>query len=332
MLKHSCKKICVIGGAGGIGQPLSLLLKMNPLVSRINIFDIVGAKGVATDLSHIDTQSIIRGFEPSSSKFDDEDKNIGQALKNSDIVVIPAGIPRKPGMSRQDLFSANARLNLRFANAVSRYCPTALVAIISNPVNSTVPVFAEQMKKNKCYDSRKIFGVTTLDHVRANMFVANELKINVDWVHVPVIGGHAGASILPLLSQMKPEMIKQLSQNQIEDLTHRIQNAGTEIVDAKAGKGSATLSMAKAGAQFVNNLIKGLNGDKHIVEYAYVESNFENKCKWFAMPIQLGVNGIEKHLHIGHLNDFEKKKLDEAITELTPSIIAGIDFVSNNKQ
>lgn len=200
------------------------------------------------------------------------------------MVVIPAGVPRKPGMTRQDLFTVNASLNADFARAVARNCPKAMVAIISNPVNSTVPIFAETMRMLGCYDPKRVFGVTTLDIVRAHTFVAEAAGVDVTKINIPVVGGHAGASILPLLSQTTPPVKDKLSQEQVEALTHRIQNGGTEVVAAKAGAGSATLSMAKAGAQFAGSLIKAMKGQKGVVECAYVESDV-TECQWFATRV-----------------------------------------------
>ena len=117
----------------------------------------------------------------------------------------------------------------------------AMINIISNPVNSTVPIAAEVLKSKGVYDPRKLFGVTTLDVVRANTFVAEKKKLRLIDVDVPVIGGHAGITILPLLSKTKPTV--EFTAEEIEELTVRIQNAGTEVVEAKAGAGSATLSM-----------------------------------------------------------------------------------------
>ena len=231
-------------------------------------------------------------------------------------------------MTRQDLFAVNAALNRDFATAVAKNCPNAMVAIISNPVNSTVPIFAEQMKKLGCYDAKKIFGVTTLDVVRAQTFLAEATGLDVSTLKIPVVGGHAGASILPLLSQSTPPVKEHLTDEQIEALTVRIQNGGTEVVQAKAGAGSATLSMAKAGAQFAISLIKAKNGEKGIVECAYVESDV-TECQWFATPIELGVNGVEKNLGLGEIDAFEQVKLAEAIAELKPSITEGVDFIAN---
>merc|ERR1711981_1137894 len=289
-------KVCVVGGGGGIGQPLSLLLKQNPLVSHVSVFDLVGAPGVAADLSHINTPASVSGHGMNLTQFQEfsqEEKDSHQAdafdaaLQGSDVVVIPAGVPRKPGMTRQDLFDLNASLNMNFAKAVAKNCPNAFVAIISNPVNSTVPIFAEQMKKEGCYDPKRIFGVTTLDIVRANTFVAEAAGLDVSTLNVPVIGGHAGA-ILPLLSRSTPESKSKLSDDQVAALTDRIQNGGTEVVLAKAGAGSATLSMAKAGADFAIALVRALNGEEGITQCAYVESDVVPECQWFSTEVEIG--------------------------------------------
>jgi len=335
----AARKVCVIGGGGGIGQPMSLLLTLNPDVTAVSVFDMVGAPGVAADLGHIDVPVTVTGHGMTLAQFtgpdeiDNKDdfqaKAFDEALQGCDVVVIPAGVPRKPGMTRQDLFEVNASLNKSFAEAVAKNCPNAMVAIISNPVNSTVPIFAETLKKAGCYDPKKVFGVTTLDIVRAHKFVGEAAGINPRELNIPVVGGHAGASILPLLSQASPSVKDKLSQEQIEALTDRIQNGGTEVVAAKAGAGSATLSMAKAGAHFAGQLIKAMNGEKGIVECAYIESDV-TECQWFSTPIELGVNGVEKNLGLGELDEYETKLLGEAISELQPSIDEGVGFVHGN--
>lgn len=333
-------KVCVVGGAGGIGQPMSMLLKMDPRVSHVSVFDMIGAPGVAADLSHIDTPAVATGHGMTPKQFSGDEAIENQAefqaaafdeaLTGCDVVLIPAGVPRKPGMTRQDLFEVNANLNKDFATAVAKNCPDALVAIISNPVNSTVPIFAEQMKKLGKYDPKKIFGVTTLDIVRAQTFLAEACDMNPLDLKIPVVGGHAGASILPVLSQSTPSVKDKLTDEQVAALTTRIQNGGTEVVLAKAGAGSATLSMAKAGAQFVLSLIDAKNGVEGVVECAYVESDVVEGCQWFATPILLGKNGVEKNLGLGELDAFETEKLAEAVAELQPSITEGVEFIANS--
>ncbi|KAE9456375.1 hypothetical protein C3L33_11719, partial [Rhododendron williamsianum] len=258
------RKVTVLGAAGGIGQPLALLMKLNPLVSHLSLYDIAGTPGVAADVGHINTRSEVVGFMG--------EEQLGKALEGSDIVIIPAGVPRKPGMTRDDLFNINAGIVKSLCTAIAKYCPNALVNMISNPVNSTVPIAAEIFKKAGIYDEKKLFGVTTLDVVRAKTFYAGKARVPVEGVNVPVVGGHAGITILPLFSQATPKA-NNLSGEDLTALTKRTQDGGTEVVEAKAGKGSATLSMAYAGAIFADACLKGLNGVPDVVECSFVQSS-----------------------------------------------------------
>merc|ERR1712036_140072 len=125
----------------------------------------MGTPGVAADLSHCDTKSTSTGFVGNDQLKD--------SLVGAEIVVIPAGVPRKPGMTRDDLFNTNAGIVQGLAEAAAKHCPNAALCIISNPVNSTVPICAETFKKAGVYNPQKLFGVTTLDVIRANTFVAD---------------------------------------------------------------------------------------------------------------------------------------------------------------
>jgi malate dehydrogenase len=309
-------KVSVLGAAGGIGQALSLLLKTQlPAGSELSLYDVNPVvPGVAVDLSHMPTSVKVSGFGG-----DDLDK----ALEGTDIVVIPAGVPRKPGMTRDDLFNVNAGIVKTLIEAGARVCPKACFCIITNPVNSTVAIAAEVLKKAGVYDPKKLFGVTTLDVIRSNTFIAEKKGTAAESENVTVIGGHSGVTILPLLSQVEG---LQLSQEEIEAMTDRIQNAGTEVVEAKAGGGSATLSMGAAAVKFVLSLIKGMNGENS-VECAYVEVEGQ-KTSFFAQPVKLGPNGAEEVLSYGNLSAYEQQKLDEMMGTLEGNIKKGIDFAN----
>ncbi|KAK1286613.1 hypothetical protein QJS10_CPB20g01966 [Acorus calamus] len=315
------RKVAILGAAGGIGQPLSLLMKLNPLVSKLALYDIAGTPGVAADVSHINTRAEVAGYMT-------EDQ-IGEALEGSDVVIIPAGVPRKPGMTRDDLFNINAGIVKNLCTFIAKYCPNALVNMISNPVNSTVPIASEVFKKAGTYDEKKLFGVTTLDVVRARTFYAGKAKVPVADVNVPVVGGHAGITILPLFSQATPASNVVLSADEITALTKRTQDGGTEVVEAKAGKGSATLSMAYAGALFADACLKGLNGVPDVVECTFVQSSV-TELPFFASKVRLGKNGVEEVLRLGSLSDFEKQGLESLKPELKSSIEKGIKFAKEN--
>jgi malate dehydrogenase len=112
-------------------------------------------------------------------------------LTLADVVVIPAGVPRKPGMTRDDLFNTNASIVKTLVEGCAEHCPDAVLAIISNPVNSTVPIAAEVLKAKGVYNPKKVCGVTTLDVCRANTFLAAHMGKDPSDVDVTVIGGHA---------------------------------------------------------------------------------------------------------------------------------------------
>ena len=179
------------------------------------------------------------------------------------------------------------------------------------------------------YDKRKLFGVSTLDVVRAKSFVSELKEKHAETVKVPVIGGHSGPTILPLLSQALSEGRKiEFTQEEIESLTHRIQNAGTEVVEAKAGGGSATLSMAEAGARFAVAVFKALLGED-CVRYAYVESKKDSGYpEFFAHPVRFGLTGVEEILPIGQLSEYEKEKLKALEEVLEADIKLGKGFVN----
>ena len=308
-------KVAVLGAAGGIGQALSLLLKNNlPAGSALSLYDVAPVvPGVAVDLSHIPTDVKVEGFGSN---------DLAAALTGADIVLIPAGMPRKPGMDRADLFNVNAGIIKVLAEGIVANCPKALVGIITNPVNGTVPIVAEVFKKAGTYDAGRVFGITTLDVIRSEAFVAEMKGLNVADVKVPVIGGHSGTTILPLLSQVEGATF---TDEEVATLTPRIQNAGTEVVNAKAGGGSATLSMGAAAARFCMSLVKGLQGED-VVDYAYVEGNGED-AQFFAQPIRLGVNGVAELLSYGELSAFEEKAKADMLDTLKADIKEGVDYI-----
>ena len=316
-------KLTLLGAAGGIGQTLALLLKLRlPIGTELALYDISPVTpGVAVDISHIATSVKAIGYAG--------EENLAAALKDAHMVLVTAGVARKPGMTRADLFNINGNIIKNLVEKVAEVCPDACVGIVSNPVNTLVPLAAEVLRKKGVYDKRKLFGVSTLDVVRAKSFVSELKEKHAETVKVPVIGGHSGPTILPLLSQALSEGRKiDFTQEEIESLTHRIQNAGTEVVEAKAGGGSATLSMAEAGARFAVAVFKALLGED-CVRYAYVESKKDSGYpEFFAHPVRFGLTGVEEILPIGQLSEYEKEKLKALEEVLEADIKLGKDFVN----
>jgi len=227
-------------------------------------------------------------------------------------------------MTRDDLFNTNAGIVKTLMQGVAEHCPKAIVGVISNPVNSTVPIAAEVLKKKGVYDPKKLCGVTTLDVCRANTFVAENQGLSLDTLDVPVIGGHAGITILPLLSQVPGASFSDADR---EALTVRIQFGGDEVVAAKAGAGSATLSMAYAGFLFTEGVIKAMKGEE-VTMCAYVESTLTD-ATYFASPCKFGPDGVKEVLSFGELSAYEKGWFDKMLPELKGQIQKGIDFANN---
>jgi malate dehydrogenase len=322
-------KVALLGASGGIGQPLSLLLKLEPMISELALYDIKQAAtpvvGVGADVSHINTRCKVKGYAG--------DEEIAECLKGCSAVLITAGVPRKPGMTRDDLFKINAKIVKILAEACAKHCPKAAILVVTNPVNSTVPIVSEVFKKAGVYDSRKIIGVTTLDVLRANTFAAEKNGTDPRVQDVPVVGGHAGETIVALLSQANPPL-PSMSQADIEALDKRIQEAGTEVVDAKNGAGSATLSMAYAGAQCAKSVLMGLSGVKQV---ACAFTNVEQfklagvDTPYFAGKVEFGPSGVHGMLPLpDNITPYEKKRVQAAIAKLKGDIKNGVEFAAAN--
>lgn len=276
-------KVAVAGAAGGIGQPLSMLLKLSPLVGELGVVDVVGTEGMAADLSHINTPGAVIGHAKEAS-------DPPEPFRDADILIVVAGRAQKPGMTRDDLFKFNARIVQGIAKHAAELCPNAMICIVTNPVNSVVPIFSEILKAAGCYDPRRVFGINTLDSVRSRTFVSELKGLNVEDVTVYSVGGHSGHTILPLLSQTTPAVT--FTQDEVEALTFKIQNAANVVIDLKAGSGSSTLSIAYATYHFVSRLIEAMNGKEDVIETAYVKSDVIPDVPYLATPLQLGVSQL----------------------------------------
>lgn len=340
-------KVTVCGAAGGIGQPLSLLLKLNPQVSRLALYDIVNAHGVAADLSHINTPAVVSGHQPAAKG---DNSALFAALKDSDIVVIPAGVPRKPGMTRADLFNINALIVRDLVSAAGKTCPAAAILIISNPVNATVAIAAAVLKKQGVFNPRKLFGVTTLDSVRAETFLAQLVDENPESLRgkISVVGGHSGDTIVPLVNfdRSLQHKLSSVSAADYAAFVNRVQFGGDEVVKAKNGAGSATLSMAYAGYRFASNVLASLvnSSEKTAVPdsaYIYLAGNNGgvklastlNEVEFFSVPVHLQNGEVSSFVDPWLLvkTEEEKKMVSVSLKGLEVSIAQGTNFVAGPK-
>ncbi|KAI0186926.1 lactate/malate dehydrogenase, partial [Xylaria flabelliformis] len=219
--------------------------------------------------------------------------------------------------------------------------PKAFILVISNPVNSTVAIAAEVLKAKGVFNPQKLFGVTTLDIVRAETFVAEIAgKKTGSELTVPVIGGHSGETIVPLFSKISPSVT--IPDDKYDALVNRVQFGGDEVVKAKDGAGSATLSMAFAGFRFAEKVLKAAKGEKGLVEPSYVylpgvpggeEIAKATGLDYFSVPVELGPNGVEKVTNpLTGITEKEQTLVDACIKGLKDNITKGINFAHNPPQ
>merc|ERR1712050_691709 len=195
--------------------------------------------------------------------------------------------------------------------------------------NSTVPIAAEVLKAKGVYDPKKLFGVTTLDVCRARTFVGEAKGNDPANVKVPVIGGHAGTTIVPLLSQAEPAV--SFTDEERDALTHRIMFGGDEVVKAKAGGGSATLSMAFAGADFADKVMAAMSGETGITECTFVETDKIAGATFFSLPVTLGKDGVDVINSYGTVNAYEEKLIADMLPALIAQAEKGFKWAEENK-
>ena len=230
-------------------------------------------------------------------------------------------------MSRDDLFNTNASIVRDLAKAAAESAPDANILVISNPVNSTVPIVKEVFKARGVYNPKRLFGVTTLDVVRASRFVSEIEGTDPKDEQITVVGGHSGVTIVPLFSQSKhPKLTSDAA------LVKRVQFGGDEVVQAKDGAGSATLSMAFAGARMADSILRAADGEKGVVEPTFVESPLyaDKGIEFFSSKVELGPEGVSKILPVGEVDAAEEALLEACFVDLKKNIAKGVSFVASS--
>jgi malate dehydrogenase len=245
-------------------------------------------------------------------------------------------------MTRDDLFNINAGIVKGLIEVIAEVAPKAFILIISNPVNSTVPIAAEVLKAKGVFNAQRLFGVTTLDVVRAETFVSEIVgSKKPQETTIPVIGGHSGETIVPLFSQAKPSV--NIPEDKYADLVKRVQFGGDEVVKAKDGAGSATLSMAYAGYRFAEKVLRAaVGGETGIVEPTFIHLDgvpggdaikAATGLDFFSVPVELGKDGASNAINVLEKADAKEKELIKACVDgLKGNIAKGVTFAHSPPQ
>ena len=300
------KKISLIG-AGQIGGTLAHLIGLKELANEVVLFDVVSgvAKGKALDIAQ---SSSVDGFNVKFSGTDNYED-----IKNSDVIIVTAGVPRKPGMSRDDLLGINLKIIKQVAEGIKKNSPNAFVICITNPLDVMVMAF----QKYSGLQANKVVGMAgILDSSRFKLFLSIELKIPVKEIDAMVMGGHGDTMVpLPRFTKVsgKPllDLVKEgkISLEKLESINQRTRDGGAEIVKYLE-KGSAYYAPAASGVEMADAF---LNDKKKILPCAaYMNGEYGVDKIYAGVPVVIGKNGIEKIEQI-ELDEKEKSEFNHSI-------------------
>ncbi|CAK9812356.1 Malate dehydrogenase, mitochondrial [Anthophora plagiata] len=307
-------KVSILGAASKTGNCLSLFLKQSPLIDEVTVFDNKSTYGLALDLNYVDTKCKVSTFTRPGSCLE-------QTLEGAKIVMIVGDETAKDESNPSNILKSNANLLSDLLPNIIQFCPQAMVAVVMNPINSLIPLAMEMYKKAGVYEPNRLFGVISLHCVRANTFAAEVVGCEPECMMVPIIGGNCSNTCIPLFSQAKP--CNKISQIEASRLTQALRTSNEELSKASKGKERTSFAMAFGAARFCISLCKALRHQSNVVEHAYVRSCVIPEVTYFAAPLELGPNGIQRHLGIPPLNDYECKLLQTAIPYIKKAITLG---------
>ena len=311
------KKISLIG-AGQIGGTLAHIISIKELADVV-LFDVAEgiAKGKALDIAQ---STAIDGSKCNligTNKYED--------IKNSDVIIITAGVPRKPGMSRDDLLTTNLKIIKQVAEGIKKNSPGSFVICITNPLDVIVMAF----QKYSGLSTKKVVGMAgILDSSRFKYFLSQELKVSIKKINTMVLGGH-GDTMVPMPNQTTVDGKKLkglINEKKLEEIVNRTRKGGGEIIKFLE-KGSAFYAPAASGVEIAESYIKNLK--KTLPCAAYLSGEYGAKGLYAGVPVVIGNQGVEKIVEI-NLEKKEKenfnisikavKELFDAATKIDPDL------------
>ena len=299
------KKISLIG-AGQIGGTLAHLIALKGLANVV-LFDVAGgiAKGKALDIAQ---SSPVNGFKVTLSGTDKYEDT-----KNSDVIIVTAGVPRKPGMTRDDLLSINLKIIKQVAEGIKKTSPNAFVICITNPLD----VIVMALQKYSGLPKNKVVGMAgILDSSRFIYFLSEELKVPVQKIKSFVLGGH-GDSMVAMLGSTEVDGKKindlvsegKISKEKLDQIIDRTKKGGAEIVKYLE-KGSAFYAPAASGVEMAESYLKDLK--KKLPCAVHLNGEYGTRDIYAGVPVIIGSGGVEKIVEL-ELNSDEKKNFEKSI-------------------
>ena len=303
------KKIALIGG-GQIGGILALLIAQKELGDAV-VVEIPEREGVAKGKTlDIFEATPLLGVDAKLSGTGNFEE-----IKGSDVVIVTAGVPRKPGMSREDLLDVNIKTMTNVAQNVKKYCPKAFCIIVTNPLDAMVYSF----KKITGFPKNQVVGMAgVLDTGRYRSFIAMELGVSVQDIAGTVLGGHGPTMVpLPRLTTVGGiPLTELLPKEKIDAIATRTREAGTEVVKL-LGNGSAFFSPAISAIEMAESYLK--DKKRVLACAAYLEGEYGINGYYIGAPVIIGAGGVEKVLEI-KLHDDEKAMLMNSLEAVKKAV------------
>ena len=300
------KKITLIG-AGQIGGTLAHLIGLKKLAGEVVLFDVASgiAKGKALDIAQ---SSSVDGFDVKFSGTDNYED-----IKDSDVIIITAGVPRKPGMSRDDLLSINLKIIKQVSEGIKKYSPNSFVICITNPLD----VMVMALQKYSKLPANKVVGMAgILDSSRFKLFLSLEFNVPVKDIETLVMGGHGDTMVpLPRFTKISGKSLDQLiddgkiSKERLEEIVQRTRDGGAEIIKFLE-KGSAFYAPAASGVEMAESYLKNLK--KLLPCAAYLNGEYGVDKIYAGVPVIIGSKGVEKIEEL-QLNELEKREFENSI-------------------
>ena len=298
-------KISLIG-AGQIGGTLALLSGLKEL-GDIVLFDIVDGvpQGKALDISQASTVEMFDSKIQGASDY--------SAIENSDVVIVTAGVPRKPGMSRDDLLEINLKVMSSVGEGIKKYAPESFVICITNPLDAMVWA----LQKATGHKKNMICGMAgVLDSARFRYFLAEEMNVSVEDVTAFVLGGH-GDTMVPLIRYSTvagiplPDLIKMgwITEKKLSEIVQRTRDGGAEIVTLLK-TGSAYYAPASAAISMAESYLK--DKKRLLPAAAFLDGEYDVNGYYIGVPVVIGKDGVEKIVQI-NLNKEEKEEFNSSV-------------------
>ncbi|XP_066593241.1 malate dehydrogenase, mitochondrial-like [Prorops nasuta] len=305
-----CLKVAILGCSSMTGKCLSLFLKQSPLIDELALYDADCMRGMVSELNQIDSKCKVSGHDSS-------DLGMKNTLLDAKIVLILDKDDQGGETDVNCLFEKKAETLSQYMYHIVNCCPRAMIAIAMQPRNSLVPFAVETLRKFHTNEIERIFGVITEYCVRANTVAARIMKLQPEYVVVPVIGGGSSTTCIPLYSQCSP--CKQFRREEIRYMTQFVRSADDEI----NRKNYPFVMSSFAIARFCTSLCKALRHERGIMECTYVSSHVMPEIKYFSSMVELGPDGIQKYMEIPQLSDIECELVLQTIPILQKDIKKG---------